>query len=266
MMSARLAGSGSVEHHFGIARHRLGVADPLEELVEGPSAADVLQRIRIGKAGDGSDRTTDDAIERRADLHAAALFETMANPANLGEVLAFLGIGLGQQGRQRLVGRWRRRSGRGHRWRRGRRSRRSCRSGGRPLLHRRQRHRMVRQSVEIGDDVGALGRIRLARVGHFGIARHRLGIFDELEEPVEGPGAADVLERIRIGKTRDGSDRTTDDAIERRADLHTAALFETMANPANLGEVLAFLGICLGEQDRQRLGRRWRRCSGGGRG
>ncbi len=123
---------------------------------------------------------------------------------------------------------------------------------------RRQGSRIVRQGAEIGDDVGALFRVRLAREAHLGAGDKSLRAGDEAVEVLVGPVAALGLHGVGIGEAGFAALGAADDAVKVGPDLRARALFEIVAGRADLGQGFAFGRVGLGEQGGQRNG-------GGGR-
>src|SRR6185369_4635827 len=116
------------------------------------------------------------------------------------------------------------------------RSRRSpCRTVGILLRRCRQRSRMFRKRVQIGDHVGALAVLLNAGESHRRTWNEALGVRDELVEIVKGPGAALGLHGSREVEPAALASRFVDDAKEVRADAVRTALFEGVAGRALLG-------------------------------
>src|SRR3954454_9825553 len=95
---------------------------------------------------------------------------------------------------------------------------------------------MLRQRIQIGNDVGALGILGNAGEAHCGTRNEALRIGDELVEIVERPGAALGLHGGReVEAVAALTPCLTDDAIEVRTDTVRAALLEGVASAALLG-------------------------------
>src|SRR5207248_10014781 len=75
----------------------------LVEFLQRPGAALALHAARIVEARHGGARPPDDPIEIGSELGGAALLEGMAREADLGGVLAALGVGIGQELRNRRL-------------------------------------------------------------------------------------------------------------------------------------------------------------------
>ena len=98
-----------------------------------------------------------------------------------------------------------------------------------------KRFGIIRQAMQIVDDVGPFGGIGLARKGHFRALGVSLGIGEELVEIVIGPFAALGLDGLGIVEARDRGFRPVDDTIERRPDLDRRRLSR---NYGKLGRAL----------------------------
>src|ERR1700704_1508903 len=107
--------------------------------------------------------------------------------------------------------------------------------GAGPLFRsRRQRNRLIRQSMEISDHVGALAVLRDAGKAHRGSGDKALGAGDELVEVIVGPLASLGLHACGIIETRLAGAITAHDAVEVRADLVGTALAEVVTGAALL--------------------------------
>ena len=83
----------TAERHLGAGDELLGVLQVIEEGVLGPGDALLLVGVGVGEAVDGARLAAEEAVERRADLVAAALLEGVALcAAGLEEVGTFLGV------------------------------------------------------------------------------------------------------------------------------------------------------------------------------
>src|SRR5260370_33909174 len=108
-------------------------------------------------------------------------------------------------------------------------------SGRRPLLRRRrQRNRIVRERVQIGDHVGALAVLRDTGKTHRGARNKALGIGEELVEVFVGPGAAFGLHGGGEIEPASLAFMIADDAVKIRADAIGAAFLEGVAGGAFL--------------------------------
>ena len=116
------------------------------------------------------------------------------------------------------------------------RERSRCRTGEILLRRGRQRLRLFRHRVQIGDDVGALAVLRDAGKAHRGAGNEGLGVGEELVEVVKGPVAALALHASReIEAATTGPFRLVDDTVEVRTNAVRATLLEGVAGGAFLG-------------------------------
>src|SRR6476661_4633587 len=129
--------------------------------------------------------------------------------------------------------------------------------GRRPLLRcRRQRNRIIRERVQIGDHVGALAVLRDTGKTHRGAGNKALRVGDELAEVVVGPGAALGLHGGGEIESASLALMVADDAIEVRTDAVRTALLKGVAGGAFLGRRSALLDRGGLQELLDRLGRR----------
>src|SRR5260370_36242102 len=118
-------------------------------------------------------------------------------------------------------------------------------SGRRPLLRRRrQRNRLVRKRVQIGDHVGALAVLRDTGKTHRGARNKALGIRDELVEVLVGPSAALGLQGGGEIEPASLAFMVADDAVKIRPDAIGATLLEGVAGGAFLRRSCPLLDGC----------------------
>src|SRR6478752_8238654 len=119
---------------------------------------------------------------------------------------------------------------------------RPCRTVEILLRRGRQRLRLVRNRVQVGDHVSALAVLRDAGKAHRSAGNEGLGIGEKLVEVLEGPVTALALHGSReIEPATTGTLRLADDAIEVRTDAVGAALLKGVAGTALLGGAGALL-------------------------
>src|ERR1700737_5434645 len=107
--------------------------------------------------------------------------------------------------------------------------------GRRPLLcRRRQRNRIIRKRVQIGDHVGAFAVLRDTGKTHRGARNKALGVRDELAEVVVGPSAAFGLHGGGEIEPASLAFMVADDPVKIRTDAVGAALLEGVAGGAFL--------------------------------
>lgn len=83
----------TAERHLGAGDELFGVLEVVEEGVLGPGDALLLVGVGVGEAVDGARLAAEEAVERGADLVAAALLEGVALcAAGLEEVGTLLGV------------------------------------------------------------------------------------------------------------------------------------------------------------------------------
>src|SRR5579871_1990381 len=106
-------------------------------------------------------------------------------------------------------------------------------------LLRRKRLRVRRQGAQVVDDVSALLWISHADERHPGARRKGGRLGQPLVQISVCPFAVMLLQRVRERKALDLGDRSTNDAVQVRADAVAAALVEGVAGNAPL-----LLGVC----------------------
>src|SRR3954451_14873665 len=112
---------------------------------------------------------------------------------------------------------------------------------------------VVRQTIEVGNDVGALGRARHAGKCHVRPGDRSSRVGNELIDVVDGPVAALGLERGGVIEPPFRGFRTPDDAPQVRSYQRPPALVEGVASRAFLSGVLATAGISAGKKLLDRL-------------